>query len=96
MAIKVLIPTPLRPYTGKKDQFLLRGATAGELLNELTAQFPDLKRHLFADDGRLRSYVNVYVNDDDIRYLQQEQTPVTEKDTVSIIPSIAGGMGSAG
>ncbi|MBI3111798.1 MAG: MoaD/ThiS family protein [Ignavibacteriales bacterium] len=91
MAVKVLIPTPLRPYTNKERSVFLSGTTAGELLNELTTQFPVLKQHLYSGDGTLRSYVNVYVNDDDIRYLQQEQTPVTEKDTVSIIPSIAGG-----
>lgn len=92
MAIKVLIPTPLRPYTNKESSVFLHGTTAGELLKELTTQFPVLKQHLYSGDGTLRSYVNVYVNDDDIRYLQHEQTPVAENDTLSIIPSIAGGI----
>ncbi len=91
MATKVLIPTPLRSYTEKKDSVLLEGSTVGELLQKLTAAYVPLKRHLFDETGSLRSFVNVYVNDEDIRYLQKEQTLVTEKDTVSIIPSIAGG-----
>jgi molybdopterin converting factor small subunit len=63
----------------------------GEALSALTTKFGDLKKHLYSDDGRLRSFVNVYVNDEDIRYLQKDQTPVKEGDTISIVPSIAGG-----
>ena len=77
--------------SGKQDSVSVQAATVGEALAALTAQFAELKKHLFADDGRLRSFVNVYVNDDDIRYLQKDQTPVREGDTVSIVPSIAGG-----
>jgi len=91
MATRVLIPTPLRTYTERKDSILLEGNTVGELLQRLTAAYTPLKRHLYDDTGSLRNFVNVYVNDEDIRYLQKEQTLVTEKDTVSIIPSIAGG-----
>jgi molybdopterin converting factor small subunit len=91
MAVKVIIPTPLRAYAGKQESVEVSATTVGEALSALTNQFSELKRHLFADDGRLRSFVNVYVNDDDIRYLQKEQTPVREGDTVSIVPSIAGG-----
>lgn len=91
MAVKITIPTPLRAYAGKQDTVSVQAATVGEALAALTAQFAELKKHLFADDGRLRSFVNVYVNDDDIRYLQKDQTPVREGDTVSIVPSIAGG-----
>lgn len=91
MAVKIMIPTPLRAYAGKQDSVSVQAATVGEALAALTAQFAELKKHLFADDGRLRSFVNVYVNDDDIRYLQKDQTPVREGDTVSIVPSIAGG-----
>ena len=91
MATRVLIPTPLRSYTERKDSILLEGNTVGELLQRLTAAYTPLKRHLYDDTGSLRNFVNVYVNDEDIRYLQKEQTLVTEKDTVSIIPSIAGG-----
>ena len=91
MATRVLIPTPLRAYTEKKESLLLEGGTVGELLTNLTATYVPLKRHLFDEAGALRNFVNVYVNDEDIRYLQKEHTVVSEKDTVSIIPSIAGG-----
>ena len=91
MAVKVMIPTPLRAYAGKQDSVQLQAATVGEALSALTAQFAELKRHLFTDEGRLRSFVNVYVNDEDIRYLQKDQTQVKDGDTVSIVPSIAGG-----
>ena len=91
MAIKIHIPTPLRPYTDKLDVVELDGANVGELLRNLTGRFGGLKQHLYTDDGKLRSFVNVYVNDEDIRYLQKDQTPVKAGDTVSIIPSVAGG-----
>src|SRR6478672_4597784 len=89
---KILIPTPLRPYTDKQDAVDARGATVGELLADLTRKHAGLKAHLYNDQGKLRSFVNVYVNDEDIRYLQKEQTPVSAADTVSIIPSVAGGI----
>ncbi|MGE0041295.1 MAG: molybdopterin-synthase adenylyltransferase MoeB [Vicinamibacterales bacterium] len=85
------IPTPLRPFTDKQESVDAAGATVGELLADLTGRFPALKGHLYTEDGRLRSFVNVYVNDEDIRYLQKDQTPVAASDTVSIIPSVAGG-----
>src|SRR5436853_3729701 len=89
---KILIPTPLRPYTDKKDAVDADGTTVGELLADLTRRHSGLKAHLYNDQGKLRSFVNVYVNDEDIRYLQKEQTPVSAADTVSIIPSVAGGV----
>ena len=95
MSNRVLIPTPLRPFTGKQDAVQVQGTTVGELLVDLTRQFDGLKKHLYTDDGRLRSFVNVYINDEDIRYLQKEQTPVQPGDTISIIPSVAGGAGTA-
>ena len=94
MSIKVLIPTPLRPYAGKQDVVSIDGATVGELLSNLTDQYTELRKHLYTDEGRLRSFVNVYVNDDDIRYLEREETVVKSGDTVSIVPSVAGGAGS--
>lgn len=94
MAVKVMIPTPLRAFTDKKDAVFLEGNTVGELLGRLTTRHGQLKKHLYADNGTLRNFVNVYVNNEDIRYLKNEETPVTESDVVSIIPSIAGG-GSA-
>ena len=91
MATKILIPTPLRPYTDKKDAVEVEGATVGELLADLTKKHGGLKAHLYNEQGKLRSFVNVYVNEEDIRYLQKEQTPISPGDTVSIIPSVAGG-----
>ena len=91
MAVKVIIPTPLLAYAGKQESIEVAATTVSEALSALTSQFSELKKHLFSDDGRLRSFVNVYVNDEDIRYLQKEQTAVRDGDTVSIVPSIAGG-----
>ncbi|MEO6213872.1 MAG: molybdopterin-synthase adenylyltransferase MoeB [Vicinamibacterales bacterium] len=91
MANRILIPTPLRPYTGGKDALEMEGATVGELLQALIAQHAALKRHLYSEDGRMRSFVNVYLNDEDIRHLQKEQTPVNPGDTISLVPSVAGG-----
>ncbi len=88
---KILIPTPLRPYTDKQDAVDVQGSTIGELLAGLTTKHSGLRAHLYNEEGKLRSFVNIYVNDDDIRYLQKEQTPVAPGDTVSIIPSVAGG-----
>lgn len=92
MAVRVIIPTPLRQYAGKKDAVEIEAKTVAEALAGLTTQYGDLRRHLFTDDGKLRSFVNVYLNDEDIRYLQKEATPVRENDILSIVPSIAGGM----
>jgi sulfur-carrier protein adenylyltransferase/sulfurtransferase len=92
---KILIPTPLRPYTDKQDTVDAAGATIGELLDDLTRRHAGLKAHLYNEQGKLRSFVNVYINDEDIRYLQKEQTPVNAGDTISIIPSVAGGVETA-
>src|SRR4029079_7858598 len=88
---KVLIPTPLRQYSEKQDSVELTGSTVGEVLGALTTKFPDLRKQLFNDEGKLRSFVNVYLNDEDIRYLKKNDTPVAAGDTLSIVPSIAGG-----
>lgn len=88
---KILIPTPLRQYADKKDTVELSGATVGEVLTALTTQYGDLRKHLYNDEGKLRSFVNVYLNDEDIRYLSKDQTAVKDSDTLSIVPSIAGG-----
>jgi MoaD family protein len=91
MGVKVMIPTPLRQFAGKRESVDLEAKTVAEALDSLTSQFGELKRHLYSDDGRLRSFVNVYVNDEDIRYLQKEKTALQQGDTISIVPSIAGG-----
>ncbi len=91
MGVKVIIPTPLRVYAGKRDSTEVKAQTVGEALGRLTTEFGDLRKHLFTEEGKLRSFVNVYVNDEDIRYLAKENTPTKDGDTISIVPSIAGG-----
>ena len=88
---RIMIPTPLRQFTGKQDSLVLTGATVGEILAALTTEHGELRKHLYNEQGKLRSFVNVYVNDEDIRYLDQDSTPVAEADVISIVPSIAGG-----
>jgi len=91
MANKIMIPTPLRPFTNKQESVEVEGATVGELLADLTKKYAGLRQHLYTDEGRLRSFVNIYINDEDIRYLDRERTQVRTGDTISIIPSVAGG-----
>ena len=91
MPVKVVIPTPLRQYTEKKDSGEIEAKTVGEALAGLTSQYGDLRKHLYSEEGKLRSFVNVYVNDEDIQFLQKDLTPLTETDVISIVPSIAGG-----
>lgn len=92
---KVLIPTPLRQFTGKQDSVSIPGATVGQVLQALTSQYPDLRKQIFNDEGRIRSFVNVYLNDEDIRYLAKDATAAAEADTISLVPSIAGGSVAA-
>jgi molybdopterin synthase sulfur carrier subunit len=91
MAVQILIPTPLRVYTRGEKVVTVEARTVGEALRALTDQFPELKRHLFNEEGRLRSFVNLYLGDEDVRYLQGEETPIPDGQTLSIVPSIAGG-----
>lgn len=95
MAHRILIPTPLRPFAGKQDVVEVEGTTVGDALQHLVVQFGDLRRHLYNDDGRLRSFVNIYVNDEDIRHLDREKTTLKAGDSISIVPSVAGGSGAA-
>lgn len=88
---KIHIPTPLRQYTGKQAAVEVKAGTVGEALTTMVGQHPDLRRHLYTDDGKLRAFVNVYLNDEDIRYLQKEDTAIKDSDSISIVPSIAGG-----
>jgi molybdopterin converting factor small subunit len=88
---KIHIPTPLRQYAGKQPAVEVKAGTVAEALSGLVSQHPDLQRHLYTDDGKLRSFVNVYLNDEDVRYLQKEATVVKDGDSISIVPSIAGG-----
>jgi len=88
---KIQIPTPLRQYAGKQPAVEVKASTVGEALSGLVTRHPELRRHLYTDEGKLRAFVNVYLNDEDVRYLQKEATAVKETDSISIVPSIAGG-----
>ncbi len=94
MANRILIPTPLRPFAGKQESVDIDGATVGEILQALVGRYGDLRKHLYNDEGKLRSFVNIYVNDEDIRHLEREKTALKPGDTVSIVPSVAGGVGA--
>lgn len=88
---QIQIPGPLRQYVGKLATVEVPAKNVGEALAGLITQHPELKRHLYTDDDKLRAFVNVYVNDEDMRYLDKEATALKEGDTISIVPSIAGG-----
>ena len=91
--IEIRVPTPLRSYTGGNASIHEEGADVGQLLDKLTTRFPGLRRHLFTPEGKLRNFVIVYVNGQDVRYLERDRTAVRSGDTVSIVPAIAGGSG---
>ena len=91
MPIKVRIPTPLQKLTNNKTEVESTGTTVDELLNNLNGQYPGIKERVCDENGKLRRFVNVYVNEEDIRFLEGEKTSVKEGDEVSIIPAIAGG-----
>lgn len=88
---KIHIPTPLRQYADKNSSVEVSASSVGEALSNLVAKHPDLRRHLYTDEGKLRAFVNVYLNDEDVRYLKKEATALKDSDTISIVPSIAGG-----
>ncbi|MGB8261181.1 MAG: ubiquitin-like small modifier protein 1 [Terracidiphilus sp.] len=88
----IYIPTPLRPYAGGKDAIEVSAATVADALDALIAAHPDLRKHLFTGEGKVRAFVNLYLNDEDVRYLPAKyEAEVKDTDTLSIIPSIAGG-----
>ena len=91
MSVKIMIPTALKTYTGGADAVAVEGKTVQEALSALVERHDQLKKHLYGADGKLRNFVNVYLNEEDIRYLDKDATPVKEGDTLSIVPSIAGG-----
>jgi adenylyltransferase/sulfurtransferase len=92
----IFIPTPLRVYVGGKSSVDIEAPTVGEAMTALTQSHPELRHHLFTEDGKLRAFVNLYLNDEDVRYLPaRNSTAVTATDTLSISPSIAGGSGRA-
>src|SRR5919106_4426308 len=92
MPVTVTIPTPLRSFTGGREAVELGGETVGEVIDGLLATHAGLRRHLVQDDGRLRNFVNLYLNETDIRHLSSTATPVRSGDVLTIVPSIAGGL----
>ena len=89
--VTLRIPTPLRSYTEEQSAVEVTGTTVAEALEALVDRYPDLRENLYTDDGDLRQFVNIYVDDEDIRYQDGPQTALDEGDEVSIVPSIAGG-----
>ncbi len=89
--VTILIPAPLRAFTKDERSWDVEARTVREALQKLIEEFPSLKKHLFDEKGKIRNFVNVFVNEEDIRHLQNEDTPIKEGDTIYIIPSIAGG-----
>jgi len=88
----VIIPTPLRKFTGNSSRVTIKANKVSDVVQELTTNFPDLRKHVINSDGKIASFINVFVDNDDIRSLNHEQTEVRENSTISIIPAIAGGM----
>lgn len=91
MSVTIQIPTPLRHFAGDASEIEVAGSTVAEALGDLTRRHPELRRHLYGDDGALRSFVNVFLNDEDVRHLEGDATPLAAGDRLLIIPSIAGG-----
>jgi molybdopterin converting factor small subunit len=95
--VTIFIPTPLRVFAAGKDAVEVNATTIAGALDELTAAYPELRKHLFTSEGKVRAFVNIYLNDEDVRYLpEKDATKVSPTDTLSIIPSIAGGCPSRG
>jgi sulfur-carrier protein len=91
MAVKVRIPTPLRKLTNNEELVEVAPGTVAEAFSELQSRYPGIKDRLLDESGAVRRFVNVYVNEEDIRFLQNQQTPIKAGDEISIIPAIAGG-----
>jgi molybdopterin converting factor small subunit len=87
----VIIPTPLRKFTNQTAKLQVEARTVGEIIDRLTIDFPELKKHLLDQQGGIRSFVNIFAGDEDIRDLQKEETPVDNSTVISIVPAIAGG-----
>ena len=88
----VIIPTPLRKFTNNTAKLQIQADTIEKTVSELTLNFPELKKHLLDEQGKIRSFVNIFVGEEDIRNLQQEKTPLKSDTVVSIVPAIAGGI----
>ncbi len=87
----IRIPTPLRKLTGDQEVVTASGLTVGAVLDELNTTYPGLGERILDEQGTIRRFVNIFVNDEDVRFLQEKETPVTDRDEISIVPAIAGG-----
>jgi sulfur-carrier protein len=92
MAVRVLVPTPLQRLTQNQAEVVVEGSDIGEMISNLEAKFPGVKARLCDENGALRRFVNIYINEEDIRFLKGEATPLKDGDEVSIVPAIAGGV----
>jgi sulfur-carrier protein len=92
MPVRVLIPTPLQRLTQNQEEVVVEGADIREVISNLEAKFPGVKARLCDENGTLRRFVNIYLNEEDIRFLKGESTPLKDGDEVSIVPAIAGGV----
>ena len=88
---KIIIPTPLRKFTGKSSTVTVKGNTVEDAVQDLASQYPALKQHLFDETGQVRSFIRIFVGDEDVFGLQREKTPIKEDSVISIVPAIAGG-----
>lgn len=88
----IRIPTPFRPYTNGNSEIAVAGNTVGDALSDLARQYPDLRQHLYNEKGELRSFVNVFLADENVRFLRGVHTPLQETDQLRIVPSVAGGL----
>lgn len=91
MPVKVRIPTPLQKLTGQKGEVQIQATTVQDLIEQLEKNYPGIKERLCDEKGKIRRFVNIYLNEEDIRFLKQEETPLKDGDDVSIVPAIAGG-----
>ncbi|GIV33966.1 MAG: molybdopterin synthase sulfur carrier subunit [Chitinophagales bacterium] len=89
---EIIIPTPLRKFTGNVNKFTTQAKTVGEAINELVGKYPELKEHLLGEDGNIRSFIKVFVGEEDINHLNRSATALDENAVVSIVPAIAGGI----
>ena len=94
--VRIVIPTPLRQYVGNQDVVEIAASDVRGAIGSLVGRYDQLRRHLYNDEGRLRNFVNIYVNEEDIRFLQGPATPLKAGDAVSIVPAIAGGTNRTG
>ena len=94
MAVTVRIPTPLQKLTGGKGEVSAEGSTVKEIIDDMEANYPTIKERLYSEEGELRRFINIYINDEDIRFLDSDNSQVKDGDVISVIPAIAGGGGS--